>query len=196
MPLPGLPPPEGDGPGSRACWQTAWPHYSGFRPNPTPPLRERTSASSCAGRALRHYVPRRSCVARTYGARDTRPQVLEKAVRFLEVSQPRSFTEPFVETWLAVSAPEVRVATLKLLESYGTREVVPLILPLLKDPASSVRAEAARVLGSLVAQYEAWEQLQELLMDPAAVVREEVRKAMLTMRNATRLEVPAGEEKK
>jgi hypothetical protein len=110
-------------------------------------------------------------------AKDKRSAVVEKAISVMMFSRPRSFSEPFVKEWLAHGAPEVRVAALELLESYKSRDVVPLITPLLKDRVVSVRATAVRVLGSLVAG-EAVNEIAALLRDPSAEVRQEVKEAL------------------
>jgi hypothetical protein len=128
-------------------------------------------------------------------AKDKRPAVVEKTVRAMKENRPRAFSEPFVKEWLAHENSDVRVAALELLESYRSRDVVPLISPCLKDKDSTVRAAAVQVLGSLAA-VDVTQEVHALLRDPSAEVREEVKKTLRAFTAVDEFRVPEGEKKK
>jgi HEAT repeat protein len=116
--------------------------------------------------------------------KDARSGVIERVLKMKFL--PRELCFAAAQDWLAHADPGVRAATIERLGSYATREVVPLLLPLLEDRESGVRSVAVQVLGSLAA-VEAESALLALRADPSSNVRGAVTRALGTIRTVKSL---------
>jgi HEAT repeat protein len=120
-------------------------------------------------------------------ARDPREAVTRRVNKVKNL--PMDLCLPLAKGWLSHPMESVRENTVAKLGSYATRDVVPLILPLLNDKDSGVRAKAASVLGSLAA-VEAEEALRKLRADPSTTVRKAVGTALQSITEVKNLNSP------
>ncbi len=123
-------------------------------------------------------------------ARDPRDAVTRRVNTVKNL--PRDICLALAKQWLSHPEASVREKTVRKLGSYATREVVPLILPLLSDKDDAVRAAVASVLGSLVA-VETEAALRELRDDPSSEVRKAVATALRAIEDIKNLNGPPAE---
>lgn len=104
-------------------------------------------------------------------------EVVGKALMVLQLCDPREFNPSDLEGLLDQKDPDIRKYAISLIRYWKARQVLPKMIPLLRDESSKVQVEVIKTMKEWDVR-EVIPELRRLLDDPEADVRYEVVEAL------------------